>query len=514
MQCGGRESGAFAPAEVSGVVMGNQEPSFSSAPAYESSRGREAVEFAASAGLVLDEWQQRPFMDALGCTAEGKWTAFEVGVNVPRQNGKGGIIEARELAGLFLFEERLIMHSSHEFQTSMEAMIRMEELLEESGLISELRPRGGVSRSHGSEGFTLKSGQRLRYRTRTKGGGRGFTGTTLILDEAMVLPESFIGALLPTLSGQSVHGNPQVWYTGSAVDQEVHEHGIVFARIRERGLRGDDPSLAYFEWSGAPATVDGRSVTPDALDAEDLADPGRWAAANPALGVRISAEHIEKELRSMDARTFAVERLGVGDWPRTDRGSESVIEYDDWVALEDIDSAIMGDVCFAFDVTPDRSRACIAVCGRRADDRFHLEVVQHHRGTGWVVPRLAELVTAHRPRAVICDSRGPAASLLSQVKDAHLAVETVSASEYAQACGSFADAVAQKTIRHLGTAELAAAIKGAATRPLGDAWAWSRRSSKTDISPLVATTFAYWASNQALSSVYQERGLRVFGMDE
>ena len=34
--------------------------------------------------------------------ADGNWSAFEVGVNVPRQNGKGGIIEARELAGLFL----------------------------------------------------------------------------------------------------------------------------------------------------------------------------------------------------------------------------------------------------------------------------------------------------------------------------------------------------------------------------------------------------------------------------
>jgi hypothetical protein len=51
----------------------------------------------------------------------------------------------------------------------------MEELLEEGGLISQLKARR-VSRSHGSEGFLLKSGQRLRYRTRTKGGGRGFSG--------------------------------------------------------------------------------------------------------------------------------------------------------------------------------------------------------------------------------------------------------------------------------------------------------------------------------------------------
>ena len=44
-----------------------------------------------------------------------------------------------------------------------------------------------VSRSHGEEGIELTTGQRIRFRTRTKGGGRGFSGDCLILDEAMVL---------------------------------------------------------------------------------------------------------------------------------------------------------------------------------------------------------------------------------------------------------------------------------------------------------------------------------------
>jgi hypothetical protein len=57
----------------------------------------------------------------------------------------------------------------------------------------------------------------------------------------------------------------------------------------------------------------------------------------------------------------------------------------------------------------------------------------------------------------------------------------------------FYDAVDQDALRHLNTAELNAAIHGAATRPLGDAWAWSRKSSGTDISPLVACTLALWA---------------------
>jgi hypothetical protein len=37
------------------------------------------------------------------------------------------------------------------------------------------------------------------------------------------------------------------------------------------------------------------------------------------------------------------------------------------------------------------------------------------------------------------------------------------------------------------------AIRGATTRPLGDAWAWSRKNSDVDITPLVSCTLAHWA---------------------
>src|SRR5205823_6021141 len=142
---------------------------------------------------------------------DGRWAAFEVGLVVSRQNGKGGILEARELAGVTEFGERLLIHSAHQFDTSMEAFLRMENLIEEAGLVGELRKRGGVSRSHGAEGFSFRNGARLRYRTRTKGGGRGFSADLIVLDEAMILQESSLAALLPTLSARE---NPQVWYTG------------------------------------------------------------------------------------------------------------------------------------------------------------------------------------------------------------------------------------------------------------------------------------------------------------
>jgi hypothetical protein len=56
----------------------------------------------------------------------------------------------------------------------------------------------------------------------------------------------------------------------------------------------------------------------------------------------------------------------------------------------------------------------------------------------------------------------------------------------------FFDSVDERTLRHLGTPELVNALRGAAKRPLGEAWAWSRKSSAVDISPLVTVTLALW----------------------
>jgi hypothetical protein len=286
----------------------------------------------------------------------------------PRQNGKGAILEARELAGLFLLGERLVIHSAHQFDTSLEAFRRLLTLIEDTPDLERRVKR--VSRSHGEEGIELLNGQRVRFRTRTKGGGRGFSADCLILDEAMFIPEAMHGALLPTLSARP---NPQVWYTGSAVDQWVHEHGVVFARVRERGHQGDDQGLAYFEWS----LEDGN---PEWVDEDTAGDPEAWARANPGVGIRITPEHIGQERRSMDPRTFAVERLGVGDWPSTNPEDESVLPSEKWKGCADKDSQAQGKLVFTFDVTPARSAAAIAVGARREDGKIHGEVTRARQG--------------------------------------------------------------------------------------------------------------------------------------
>jgi phage terminase large subunit-like protein len=302
---------------------GAQRPRLLHLPSGTALTAQDALYLLGEWGLALDEWQRFVLTGALLEGPDGRWSAKEVGVEVPRQNGKGELLEARALVGLFLLDEVLLIHSAHEFATATEALERMDARIDANPDLKKLcKP---VRRSHGEEGVYRKNGQRLRYRTRTKGGGRGFTADWLALDEAMFIAESFHGALMPTVSAVP---NPQIWYTGSAVDQESMDHGVVFARVRERAIEGTDERLAYFGWSPA---YDRPSEVPLSV----AQDPGVWAVANPALGIRIDPDHVALEQRSMDHRTFCVERLGVGDWPRVSAEDGGVISVKQWLSLVD-----------------------------------------------------------------------------------------------------------------------------------------------------------------------------------
>ncbi len=302
-----------------GRLLGVQQPRISSCPPGDSSAGQDAVELAESVGLHLDPWQQWVMRHALVERPDEKWGAFEVGVVVGRQNGKGALLEARELAGLFLFGEQLILHTAHQFKTASEAFIRLRTLIDNSDALRKRVRR--VLTGKGDEAVELKTGQRLRFIARSSVSGRGFSGDCVILDEAFELPEASIAALLPTMSARP---NPQLWYTSSAVNREMHKEGSVLARLRRRGVTGD-PGLMYAEWSAG----DRESMTDEQLSALRL-DPDAWAQANPGLGIRIAPEFVVRELASMAPKSFDVERLGVGDWPSEDGGGWRGIPREQW----------------------------------------------------------------------------------------------------------------------------------------------------------------------------------------
>jgi hypothetical protein len=455
-------------------------------PAASSASAREAIDLAASVEIDLDPWQCYALEDALGERPDGQWAAFEVGVVVGRQNGKGKIIEARELAGLLLFGERLILHSAHEVKTATEAFIRIKDLFTNyDELRREVRR---INNTHGEEGIELKTGARLRFLARSRVAGRGFSGDCVFLDEAFHLADSSMAALFPTLAARP---NPQIWYLSSAVNQQHHNYGHVLARLRRRGMSDASRRLTYLDWSYDLEREDWEQLRPRERAAVRR-DPAVWAATNPGYGYRITGEYIESELGALSDEDFDVERLGIGDWPTDETESWSVIPEAAWTRIVDPRSAALDPVAMSLDTTPDRSWTSIAVAGRRPDGLVHLEVIEHRTGTDWAAGRASELAEKHRPCAFVVDEGGPAASLIPAMERMRVEVTRVSGREVAAGCDHLYDLVTQGRARHRDQPELLAALAGARKRVIGDdkQWAWARRGIQVVISPVVAVTQA------------------------
>jgi phage terminase large subunit-like protein len=446
-------------------IKGSQLPTMEKSPPAVSSAGVEAVELARSAGLLLDPWQEHVLDQALGERADGTWAALEVGLIVPRQNGKGAILEARELAGLFLFGEQLILHSAHEFKTAQEGFRRLLALVQNTPDLDRMVAR--VRTAHGEEGIELKSGARIRFVARSSGSARGFSGDCVLMDEVYLLPSTAIAALFPTLSARP---NPQVWYTTSS-PPVLDEGSEQVRRLRLRALSDNPGRLSWMEWSNE-STV-------------DPADGEAWARANPALGIRIKPEFVESERQSLPERVFAVERLGV--W--LTGVQQSKIATDEWARCGfDNAACLPDDLVFAMDLPPDRGSVIIAV-----SDGETVEIAEQTKlanAVEWMVERWERW----EPRAVVIDGAGPCASLIPDLQAAGVRVVLTGSRDFSNACVRFYDAVQAEKVSHRKQAVLDAAVGAARTRKLGDSWAWARSSTAHDISPLVAVSLALWGA--------------------
>ncbi|MGW0821825.1 terminase [Streptomyces sp. NPDC002845] len=499
-------------------VYGAQEPRIFTVPdTVLSTAGQEAIDLARKAGLKLDPWQQFVLNQAMAEDDEGGWAAFEVCVNVPRQNGKGAIIEARELWGLFVGEEELILHSAHEFKTAKSAFKRIERLIRRCpDLLKRVKT---FRQTVGEEAVELHDGRMLRFIARSKGSGRGFTGDCNILDEAMILGDEAMDALLPTMAAVE---DPQIWYLGSA---GIGAPSVQLGRLRRRAEAAlesgvPDASLAYMEWSINPHVKECRQ---GCTDHDDAASDEAALKSNPGIGYRLSLPKVRNERTTLSVAGYARERLGVGEYPVEEGESWSVIGREVWEALTDGDSQPEDPVAFAIDVTPERSHASICVAGRAGGGAVHVEVVDNRPGTDWVVPRAKELTRKWSPRCIVMDPGSPAGSLIGDLEDAlserdededeegrqegagggeeaswgeedGLVVPVVQmrTRDVVQATGQFYDAVVAGRIVHLNQAPLATALAGAKKRDLGEAWAWARRGVGVDITPLVGVTEARW----------------------
>lgn len=466
--------------------VGSQWPRYFVAPAWTSTAGDDAIALAASCGIHLLPWQQLVLRNALGERPSGKWCSFEVGLVLPRQNGKNVIIVARQLAGLFLFGEELQVHTAHKFKTSRSAHRDLVKAIESNPRLLE-RVKA-MPTSTENMNVELKNGNRIDFLARQGGQGRGLSGDTVYLDEAFQLPTDVVGDLLPTLSARPA---PQVWYTSSA----GMDHSEVLENLRGRALEAPEKErlFTYMEWSAD-------------IDRYDREGVEAVIQSNPSLGYFQDWEWISgTELRAMDEEKYNRERLGV--W--ADQSGAAVIGADVWkrseVTGDDLAGIAVVKRSLAIEVTPDRDMAVVAGAAELEDGRVLVEILDQAAGVAWMAATCKDRYKRSKAWAgVVYDSYSGAAAVVPHLIAAGVPTTAATTRDLTTGTADFYDRLVQKDpdtgtwdphILHNkdGSGFLDDAAYTARRRLVGTsktAWTWAPGTTDVSLAPLRAVTLA------------------------
>jgi hypothetical protein len=192
-------------------------------------------------------------------------------------------------------------------------------------------------------------------------------------------------------------------------------------------------------------------------------------------------------------------REGLGIYSSTSSGR--VIDEHDWGLTADEASMPTERFAIGVDVAPDRGVSSVAFAGQRPDDLWHVELYEHRNGVGWVVPYVVERCRKNAIRAVVLDAQSPAAALVDEFAKAKIRVTVTNTRDLANACGRYFDAVMERQLRHTDQPQVNLAMSVARKRPLGQAWAWNRKTATSDITPVVAQTLALYGAQAPNRSV-------------
>ncbi|MGW2261442.1 terminase large subunit domain-containing protein [Streptomyces sp. NPDC001780] len=439
-------------------------------------------------------WQRYVLDVALEINPEtGRFAHREVGLSVPRQQGKTQQILGVQVHRIAAWPRQNVIYAA---QTRGMARQRWEDEFAETLLGSPLARQIRVRKSNGNEAIIWsKTRSRMGITANTEKAGHGPPLDLGIIDEAFAheddrLEQAFSPAMLTRAMAQLW------WASAGGTEKSVwlnKKRQAGRAHIERLWNTGQRPAVAYFEW-----------FAPEDMPRDD---PATWRACLPALGHTVTEDIIRAELEKLDPGEF--DRAYLNRTRKATPPSDPNVPKEKWPGLVDAESKVGEQLAFAVDVSQDRGSSSIGVASVRLDGRVHLEVMDRRPGTDWVVPALVRLKALWNPLVIaIASSGSPAGSLIDdlvaagitapQTKDektrphrGHLAVARTN--DMTEACGQIADAMNQGTARHLDQVPLTAAVNGARTRKVGDAWVLDRTNSLVDVAPFVAVVLARWA---------------------
>jgi hypothetical protein len=252
-------------------------------------------------------------------------------------------------------------------------------------------------------------------------------------------------------------------------------------------------TTAYLEYA---ADVDGG----DQVEVEE-----HWPRWMPALGETVSLQSMRQ---SVETTMTAEGRLGVlrayGN-VLTTTDTEWVQEV--WWERSFDGMAQRGDhVVFAVDVNLDPAGACVSVAWKRPDGGWHVEVVEYQGGAGssWLEPKIKGLVEAWKPVGVVSVGGAPVRELGSRLKafcvSRAVPFRSLSMQDYAAASQGLYEALRVESVTHGESLVLDDAVRRVRIKDRGELWAFDRRATRVDVSPLVSVSAALFGAQEADAS--------------
>lgn len=387
----------------------------------------------------------------------------------PRQTGKSTGTES------FLTwsnNRRPWSNSLYMAQTRDYARTRLLDEWEQKRLRESPATRGRYQAilSNGREAIVWANGSRTKIAANNSTAGHSLTlDGEAILDEAFAHPDlTSVGAISPTMV---TCPDPQLWIMSTLGDgtDGLLQH---FQDVGSAAIHDPTSRVCFIEWS--------------AEDGPAVDDVELWKRTVPTIGETITIDGLRQQLVNLGAPEFDRAFL----CRRRVEQYEQRIPAEVW-ATQLADVTARAPFVLAPDIAHDRSAASIAVAASTGHDRQVVMIVDRRPGTSWLIPELRRLQAAHRPAGTFVDPRSPAGSMIASMRNAGVHVTEIDTAEFTQAAGAFYDGLVHDgDVVHIGQPALDLAVAKAATRPLGDAWAWNRRESPVDISPLCAATIA------------------------
>ena len=517
-------------------IVGSTEPRVYTPPLREltpdTTLGFEIIEFAREVlGIELLPWKKWFCIHAFETIdlPDGTWRLrFRTLILlVGRQCGKTTLGTVIALYFMYVLAVGLVLGTAQDVSNAEDIWALCVEMAQANPELAEQISH--VWYTNGAKRLQLSGGRDYRVKAANRKAGRGKSADLVLLDE---LREHQTWEAYAALSKTGMaRRNALLLCMSNAGDgtSVVLRH----FRLRAHAMLGDPDGIVAAsggsEAPGDPSALDGTALglfewsAPPGADPDD---PASWAAGSPALGYTIDLSTMRAACADDPVDVFKTECLC--QWVTASVTPPFPIGA--WDAGKDASSEIAPEsaLWFGVDVSADRSRAAIAVCGRRLDGDWHVELAEYRAGTGWLAGWFQRAAPTYSGGLrVALQTRGaPVASMADVIAaiDGVTVVECVG-KDVAGWSGRMWDAVAacepgsaidSTPVRHRPQPALDLAANIAATRPMGDgAWAWDRNKSMEDISPLVACTMALGAATavqdvpKLFKSAYEDRGVLV-----